>query len=160
MSPDQLTALKNHINASVDPAVVTARGGGAIGRNDTELARLYNLASTFVVWRSSVPIDEYRAAMTWTEVDALTVGKARIWDWLTSGMTLPLAPATAAVRQGLADCWGAATATRAALLAASKRFATVAERIFVTGTGSNATPGDLVFEGSITITDIGSAFQN
>jgi hypothetical protein len=159
LTPEQLATLRADILASTDPDVVAARGTSPETRNDVELQRLYNLDSTFVVWRTSVAVNEYRAAITWTEVDALTVGKARIWDWITAQMTLPLNASVASVRQGLADCWGAQTATRAGLIAAGKRFATRCEALFATGTGTSGTPGALVFEGQVSLNDISNALN-
>ena len=152
----QQATLAAHICASTDQDVIDAL---AI-RNDNALAALYNQDSTFVVWRTSVPVEEYRNALTWTEVDALTIGKARIWEWITGQMTLPLEPYKDAVRQGLADCWSPTSDTRAALIAISKRFATLCESLFTTGTGTDATPGLLVFEGLVTSQDIGQALNN
>ncbi len=146
--------LRAAILANTDPDVIAAREI----RNDTELARLYNVSSTFIVWRTAVPVSEYRDAVVWTEVDALTAGsKYRIWEWLTGNMTLPLEPAKTPVRQGLADCWGSATTTRAQLLAIAKRPATKAERLFATGTGTSGSPGALVWEGMLSISDVGAA---
>lgn len=151
----QLSTLRAAILADTTPDVVAAR---AI-RNDTELARLYNSPGSFVVWRTSVPVDEYREAVTWTEVDSLTVGKSRIWEWVTANMTLPLDTSKPGIRQGLADCWGSGTATRTALLAVAKRAATKAERLFATGTGTLGSPGLLTFEGQISIDDVGRAMN-
>jgi len=152
----QRTTLAAHIRASVDPDVVAAL---AI-RNDTEMTRLYNLDSAFVVWRSSVPPSEYRDAIVWTEVDGLTVGKARIWEWVTENMTIPINTSSANVRQGLADAFAQNTTTRANLLAIAKRNATVAESLFAAGTGTTQTPGTLGFEGSITIEDVGRSLND
>jgi len=154
----QLAALKAHILASVDPAVVAALGGGAVGRDDTTLAALYNLPSAIIVWRSAIPVSEYRAAVAWTEVDSLTVGKARIWEWLTANMAAAINPSDAAVRQGIADAWGPATSTRPALLAVAKRAATVGESVF-TPTGTDGSPGTLAVEGTVTIDNLGAAFR-
>lgn len=155
LTPEQRAVLRTAILSDTDAAVIAAR----TVRNDTELARLYNLPGTFIVWRSSIPVAEYREAVTWTEVDALTVGKARIWEWLTGNMVLPLDASKAGVRQGLADCWGAATTTRGALLAIAKRSATKAEQLFASGTGTAGAPGTLVFEGFVTIEDVGRALN-
>lgn len=152
----QRATLKAMILADTDPAVQAAL---AI-RNDTEMARLYNLPGTFIVWRTSIPVAEYREAVTWTEVDALTVGKARIWEWITSNMTLPLDASKSGVRQGLADCWAANSTTRPALLAVAKRAATKAEQLFATGVGTTNNPGTLVFDGQISIEDVGRALND
>jgi hypothetical protein len=155
MTPAQLSALKTALLADADSAVAAA----VAARNDTEIARLYNLSSTFIVWRTRVPMAEYRAAITWTEVDALSVGKARIWEWMTGGQTLELDASDVAVRQGIADAWASNSTTRPALLAVGKRAATKAEAVFATGTGTTGTPGALVWEGTVNINDIGAAFN-
>jgi hypothetical protein len=130
-------------------------------RIDSEIAAYYNGASTFVVWRSSIPVEEYREAIVWTEVDALTTGsKYRIWEWMTGDFTLPIEPSKANVRAGLADCWASNTTTRANLLAIAKRNATKAERLFVTGTGTTATPGTLGWEGTLSVDDVSRALNN
>ena len=154
MTPEQLTILAAAIRADTDPAVIAALDI----RNDVLLAELYNAATTFIVWRTNIPPSEYREAITWTEVDALTTGsKYRIWEWLTMNMTAPIDASKTNVRQGLADCWASNSTTRANLLTIAKRAATKAERLFATGTGTTATPGVLGWEGTVTYTDIGIA---
>jgi hypothetical protein len=49
--------------------------------------------------------------------------------------------------------------TRAKLLILWKRSATRAEKLFAVGTGSDATPASLVFEGSLNTADIEAARQ-
>lgn len=154
MDATQRETLAAHIRASADPDVVAAL---AI-RNDTELARLYNLDSTFYVWRTRIDPDEYREAMDWTEVDNLTAGKARIWEWITQGMTLHIDASRQNVRAGLNNAWNN-TDTKTALLAIASRFATVCEQIFATGTGTEASPGTMDWEGAVTIGDIGRALN-
>lgn len=151
----QRTILAAHIRANTVPNVVAAL---AI-RNDTELTRLYNLVTSFIVWRSSIQPDEYREVMVWTEVDGLQVGKARIWEWITASMTLPIDATKTNVRQGLADVFPANQSTRGALLAIAKRPATGGESVFATGTGTDANPGIAEFEGMLTTTDIGKALN-
>ena len=120
------------------------------------IADWLNTAGAFIVWRSSIPVSEYRDSITWTEVDGLTVGsKYRIWEWLTGNMTLPLESGKTAVRTGLADCWASNSTTRANLLTIAKRAATKAEQLLATGTGSSASPGTLTWEGQISVYDIG-----
>ena len=152
----QQVTLAANICASTDQDVIDALSN----RNDTALAAIYNQVSTFVVWRTNVPVEEYRNALVWTEVGSLDVGPVRIWEWLTGQMTLPIEPYRDGVRQALADCWGPTTDTRAALIAIAKRFATLCESLFATGTGTDATPGLLEFEGLVTIQDIGAALNN
>jgi len=151
----QYTTLANHIRANIEPEVVAAL---AI-RNDTELAKLYNLDSSFYVWRTSVTPDEYRGAMVWTEVDTLNAGNARIWEWVTNYFTGNLDASDANVRQGIADAFGAGTTTRANLLALGKRLASLYEEVFATGTGTEATPGTMVLQGPVTTKIIGKALN-
>ena len=155
LTATQRTTLAAHIRANADPDVVSALSA----RNDTELTRLYNLDSGFYVWRPTVSVEEYRDALDWTEVDNVTANKARIWEWATGGMTLPLESGKANVRAGLAQCWAANSNTRTNLLVIAKRLATVAEEVFATGTGTENSPGDLVYQGSVTTSDIGRALN-
>jgi hypothetical protein len=154
MTPNELTTLAAAIRASTDPDVVAAL---AI-RNDVGLADLYNRDSTFVVWRSAVPPEEYREAIVWADCDALSAAKARSWEWLTGAMTLPLDTTKANVRAGLADVWPVGT-TRTQLLAACKRYATQAEALFATGSGTSGTPGTLVWEGMLGHWDVSEALN-
>jgi len=63
------------------------------------------------------------------------------------------------VRSGITDIFsgvGGAT-TRAQLLAVVKRNATRAEKLFATGTGSDASPATMAVEGRLAYQDIGQA---
>jgi len=151
----QYTTLANHIRANIEPEVVAAL---AI-RNDTELAKLYNLDTDFYVWKTSITPDEYRGAVVWTEVDTLNAGNARIWEWVTNYFTGNLDASDANVRQGIADAFGAGTTTRANLLALGKRLASLYEEVFATGTGTEATPGTMVLQGPVTTKIIGKALN-
>lgn len=151
----QKQALRAHIEASQDLATHLSNS------DYSAIADALNAASNpaFVVWRTSVPVEEYRDALVFTEVDQLTVGKSRIWEWITGNMTLPLETGKSAVRQGLADCWASNSATRPALIALAKRTATRAEGVLATGTGSDAAPGGLAWEGEISVFDVGPILE-
>lgn len=152
---EQRATLAAHIRANADPDVVAALAG----RNDTELTRLYNLDSSFIVWKKTVTPDEYRGAMEWAEVDTLNAGAARIWEWVTNNFTSNLNADDANIRRGIADAFGPGTTTRDNLLAVAKRPATIGESVFATGTGTDATPGSLDFVGSLTTSDVGRALN-
>lgn len=155
MTDAQTQTLAAALRADTDPAVVTAR----TQRNDAELARLYNGDTAFVVWRTAVYPREYREAIVWTAVDALSAGKARIWEWITQGMTAPIDATQTNIRQGIADAWGASSATGLALQATAKRPASKAEKLYVTGTGTSATPGLLTWEGPLQVNDVSRALN-
>lgn len=148
--------IKQNITASPD----------LVGKQDTEIAALYNAAASpaFSVWRTNVSREEIQQnGFAWIEVDNLTVGKARIWEWLFID-TGACNPAKANVRAGIAECWSgnaARNAVQAVVLGHCKRGATRFEKVFATGTGSVANPATMGFEGSISaqnVSDILSAF--
>jgi hypothetical protein len=140
--------------ALAEPTLTTAIQNG----DDTAVATWLNTQSSFVVWRTSVSCKEYReTAIVWTAVDALTNGKARIWEWMCLDNFIN--PSKINVRQGFIDAFGAASATTTAATATSKRNATNAERALATGTGTNGTPGLLTFEGAINVNDVPSIMR-
>ncbi len=151
----QTQTLAAALRADTDPAVVTAM----TQRNDAELARLYNADSTFVVWRTTIYPQEYREAIVWTAVDGLTTGKARIWEWITQGMTAPIDATKTNIRKGIADAWGASSATGLALQAVAKRPASKVEKLYVTGTGTTANPGLLTWEGPLQVNEVSRALN-
>ena len=155
MTPEQLSTLRAAVLA--DPTL------SAVGRNDTELARLLNLPTAFVVWRSSVSQDEImQNGFDWVRVDNLSVGKARIWEWLFDNDQRSINPSKVNVRAGIDEAWkgtAADLAVRAAVYVHCKRAATRAEQILGSGTGTDATPGTLGFEGDVSINDIGAMWN-
>lgn len=128
------------------------------------LARFYNTDSNpaFIVWKTSVPLTTVGNAFNATELAGLTsLNTQRLQNlaaWLETGVNPSLAP----VRQFFDDIFSGAGGanTRAALLALWKRTATRAERLYATGTGSDATPGSLVFEGTLSGPDVDAARAN
>lgn len=155
LTESQRTTLAAHIRSNSNPEVVNALAT----RNDTELTRLYNEDSVFIVWKKSVAPDEYRSAMVWSEVDTLNAGAARIWEWVTNNFSSNLNADDSNIRQGIADAFGANTTTRANLLAVAKRPATLGESVFASGTGTDASPGSLDFIGTLTTGDVGRALN-
>lgn len=153
LTPEQLQALKAAILA--DPAFAglpLTSGAAAL------IAEEFNrpASPSFIVWRTAVPLDEImRNGMDWTRVDNLSVGKARIWDWLSRLGTINASQPN--VRSGIDATWvgtAADLAVRAAVYAHCKREATRAEKLLATGTGSDAVPGTMTFEGDLTSEDV------
>lgn len=159
LTPQQLPALKAAIAAETDPAFVEYRTNGDNGL----MAAFYNEASNpaFVVWRTSVTQDEItQNGFDWARVDNLSVGKARIWEWMFANQQRVFNPSKANVRAGIDECWkgtAADLAVRAAVYVHCKRAAKRGEALYATGVGSDAVPGELVFQGSITPGDITDA---
>lgn len=127
------------------------------------IAAVYNADATpaFVVWKSSVTRDEVQAldAFDWTLVDNLTVGKARIFDWMfMRGVAID--PSKANIRAGIAACFvGSAplVTMQTAILTSFKRNATRFEKLFATGTGTTVSPAVAVLIGSLDYNDIVAA---
>lgn len=179
MTDSELIALKAALLADTDQAVIDAV---AIG-NATEIVRLYNLPSATIVWRTSVPIDNVFDAITWANMtpaaapDGTTLWTNRNLQCQSKQLALQtiigrrefINGSKALIRSGLQDALtslpskadgGNQNAGWVNVLPVLKRPATKAEAIYVTGTGTDAAPGLLVWEGQININDVGTALNS
>jgi hypothetical protein len=156
MTPQQLQTLKTAILADPQLAAQPMTSGGAL-----VIAEAFNLqaAPAFVVWRSSVTRAEIlQNGFDWTRLDNLSVGKARVWSDIFVDGTIN--PSKTNVRTGIESVWvGTAQdlAVRAAVYIHCKRNATRAEKLFATGTGSDAVPATMGFEGAVSSDDVQQA---
>jgi hypothetical protein len=129
-------------------------------RVDSEIAAYYNANSTFIVWRSSLTPAQARAAISGgdglAQLDNLTVGKRDALLWVFGDTT---SPANTTQRAAIESLCGTQNQLKAAILAAQKRAATKAERLFATGTGSDASPGTLGWEGALSVDDVSRALN-
>jgi hypothetical protein len=142
LTPAQLSTLKAAIIA--DPTAGPIRTAG----DSVLLLAWCNEDSTKVVWRTAMTTGMSRIAIIngATQLDALTVGKRDSLLWLCQ---VDLNPTLPAVRAAIDDLCGTQNTLKSALQAAQKRFATRAEAVFATGTGTTQSPADLVFEGQV-----------
>lgn len=153
LTPTQLQVLRADINSDPSLANQPNNADGAIA-----IAAAYNtLASpTFIVFRSSVSITLVGQSMLSTDIANLTTANTNrlMVIALYAGGTFN--PANADTWQGFNDIFSAAGAagTRTNLLALRKRSATRGEKLFATGTGSDASPGTLTFEGNVTANEV------
>lgn len=156
MTPAQLQTLKTEINANQDLASQPMTSGGAL-----VIAEYFNVLvdPAYIVWKTAVSIDEImRNGMDWARVDNLSVGKARIWDWM--GRLGYLNPSKPNVRAGIDATWvgtAADLAVRDQVYTHCKRSATVAEKLFASGTGTTLSPATMTFEGNLTADDVQQA---
>jgi hypothetical protein len=166
LSNAQRTTLAAHIRASTDPAVVEAL---AI-RNDNGMTQLYNADAVpdFYIWRNAVLQDMImQNGFDWVRVDNLSVGKARIWEWLFDNQGRQIDPSKANVRAGISECWkGTAPdlAVRLVVFGHCQKKASVAERVFAVGTGTasdvnGAGPADAGFFGPLSLNDVSFALN-
>lgn len=153
LTTEQRTTLKTAILG--DP-VLNAFPAGSDGAYEIAAALNVEAAPTFVVWRTNVSIDEImRNGMAWDRVDNLTVGKARIWDWIGRLGTFDASKPN--IRAGIDAAWigtAADLAVRATIYTRCKRPATRVEKILATGTGSDASPATMTFEGALSWQDV------
>lgn len=150
----QLTSQQQQTLKSLAQADPTAAGYITTG-DDAALAAWFNAATGYVVWRTSVKRDELQAeGFDWAQVDNLTTGQARIWDWIFDS-TNSLNPSQAGVRNGIAECWkgtAAKVAVATYVLGLCKRAANRAESALASGAGTSATPGTLSATATGTLT--------
>jgi hypothetical protein len=162
MTPQQIATLKADILSNQDPAVITALANGDSGT----VAEWYNQTSSpsFTVWKTLVSEDEImQNGFDWVRVDNLSVGKARIWEWMFGNASRAINPSKANVRLGIDETWkgtAADLAVRAAVYVHCKRLASRVEKLFATGTGSDETPATMAIEGPISINDISEALAS
>jgi len=129
-----------------------------IGKFDDEIAGIYNQVAVpdFHIWKSDVdPVDIMKNGMDWTMIDNLTVGKARIWEWMTKLGTFDASKPN--IRAGIDAAWvgtAAMLAVRAQIYTHCNRVATRGEKVLATGTGTTASPATASFEGQLTYHDI------
>lgn len=160
MTPQQLQTLKTAIAA--DP-ILAAQPANSDG--DFAIAAALNQSAVpdFFVWRSSVGVDEImQNGFDWTRVDNLTVGKARIWDWMMR--TVAVNPARANVRAGVLATFSTAgdAATRQAVFNHFQRVATRFEKLFATGNGTTSSvdgvgPATMALESPVSFETVGQA---
>jgi len=155
LSTQQLTALKTAINAVPEWAALPNIADTAY---DISAALDVPSNPAVIVWRSSVSQDEImQNGFDWTRVDNLTVGKARIWEWVFNNSSRTFNPSKLNVRAGIDSVWvgtAADLAVRAAVYIHCKRTATKAEAIFASGSGTDVSPSTMGFEGKLSYTDV------
>lgn len=148
LSPAQQTTLRAGICADTTTARPMMLAGDA-----NSLNAWLNTPSAYIVWRTRVTRDDVTGdGFDWTQVDNLTAGQARIWELIFATQTGAISFADAGKRAGITEAWkgtAAKVAVATFVLAAAKRPATNAERILAAGTGSQAVPGVMVFEGDL-----------
>lgn len=152
LTPSQLSILNTSITS--DPALNEL----VANKDATLIANYYNVIASpdYTVWVTNVSVDEImREIMDWARVDNLTVGKSRIWDWMSRLGRFDSSKAN--IRAGIDAAWvgtAADLAVRAAIYTHCKRLATRAEKLFSTGTGSVPSPATMEHEGNIYDLDV------
>ena len=155
MDSTQKLTLKNFIEADSVLNLIPHTQDGAYAISEA----LQAIASPdFIVWRTNVSKDEImQNGFDWTQVDNTTVGKARIWEWMFDNGANAIDPSKDNIRTGINEAWKGSQSmldVRAAIYVHCKRKANILEKLFATGTGSDASPATMVIEGSISYLDV------
>jgi hypothetical protein len=155
LTNQQLTTLKAYIDSVPEWAALP-------NNSDTAyfIAQELNkpAAPAFIVWKTNVPRNEVGKAFVASALAAITAGNndklANFAAWNES-----VNPSRADQRQFFDDVFSVAAGatTRAALLALWKRSANSVEKLFATGTGSDASPATMTVEGTISYQEVEQA---
>jgi hypothetical protein len=142
----QLLTLKNDIIA--DPVL------NAYPNNEDAayaIAMVYNLQAIpdFTVWKTNIPTEVVKQGTVWTEFIGRSAGERDAFMFMLSNGWINAADLN--IRQGISDIFSGpnGAGTRANLIAIAKRLATRVEKLFATGTGTNASPATMTFEGNL-----------
>lgn len=145
----QLTKLKNDINANAT-VIQTGSGPTAIMNipntpdTNVDIANWYNLTASpaWTVWRKNVTIVQIGDNINGGELAGLTANNQTRLQTIILLSDQGVNPSLADRRQFFSDIFSGAggTITSAQLLALWKRIATNAQKLFSTGTGSDASP--------------------
>lgn len=147
LTPTQRTTVLAAVQA--DATANRYRTGG----NVSALRGWLNGASTFVVYKTTESILAIGQTINYVAFEALTTANLEKINTFTRLNMQTCKPSRSDVRAFWANVFsgalgGQGQATRDALEALWRRFATNAERAFATGTGTTLAPGALVFEGT------------
>ncbi len=152
LTPSQVATFRNDLTTNPEVSAWVA------ARNDDAIADYYNAASSpaFLVWRKQINTSEIGPVLNWVAVSNLTTANR---DRATTFVVLN--PNTFDATADIASYWdttfggalgGEGANTRAALSALWKRSVSRLERLFVTGTGTDATPGTTPFTSAPSVT--------
>lgn len=158
LTTTQLQALKANIQAT--PQLLTWWQEGSPGL----IADYYNLeaAPAFIVWKSNVSAREIGNAWVGTDIDGMTaINMQRLQLLLASSPDGVFDMRRADRRAGFENPFGANVnnLSRVNMRAVWKRNATNAEKLFATGTGSDASPAVTTFEGNLPFSEVIKAMQ-
>lgn len=154
LTPAQIATLGTYITSQADLNSQPLSADGYF-----EIARLLNLPSAFIVYKSLVSLKDLADTFDWGEVSNLTSANNERVQTLGIFAPTGINPSRADIRaffEGTFTVAGGAQ-TRAKLNALWRRPARRGEALFATGAGTTATPGLLVFEGLISPAEVENA---
>ncbi len=146
----QLLTLKAAILNEADPTFA----GYRTANDKPSMAAWFNADSSpaFIVWKTSVPLAQVGQAQNSTELAGLTTANTSRLQVLAMFSGGSFNPSIADVRAGFDSIYSGAGGF-------NTRTARRLEKLFATGTGIDASPAQLVFEGTIDGGHIGEALE-
>jgi hypothetical protein len=159
LTPEQQVTLKADINANPELAAQPMTSAGALYIID-----YYNVSASpaFTAWKTNVGVSQIGDKFNGAELAGLTTGnqtRLQVIALYSPGGVNPSLPDRRAFFDDIFSGAGGAV-TRANLLALWKRTTTRAEKLFSTGTGSDAVPATLTFEGLLTTGEVQQARES
>lgn len=158
MTPAQLAILGTYITTQPDLASEPFTPPGT-----TEIQRRLNLPATpagvRTVWRTSMALNVVALSFAPAELEGLSPLNRTRLQTLAMYMALGINPAIEAVRTFFLDVFAGpgGADTRANINRDWTRVCTRVERVYATGTGSQASPATLGYEGPVTYEDVDTA---
>jgi len=154
----QKQSLKADIIAAADQACVDLEASPTNSDLAFAVATLYNAQASpaFTVWKRLVTITEVGDKINGTELAGLSSLNATRLQTVVVLSAGGVNPSLADRRQFFDDIFSGAggATTRANLLALWKRTARRIEKVLATGTGSDASPATMGYEGTISFQDV------
>jgi hypothetical protein len=156
MTPAQTAAIKADILANADLNVFPNTLDGAFGI--AELYRL-NASPAVTVWKTNETVDTVGKVIVATSLAALVTADSTRLGVIVALNPGGFNPSRPDQRTFFDDVFSAVAGapTRTALLALWKRLALRIEKLMATGTGSDASPATLTWEGPIAYQDVYTA---
>jgi len=135
---------------SLAPKVAAGDYGG--------IAAYYNGVAqpAFYVWRVVVPPAEYtgRNSIVWSELKTVPQGQKDVFNMMTAGQTRSLDYSDPNILDGLDQAFNKNSTTYANLMELGKAQATVFQKLYATGVGSQASPAITTQQGPVAPADI------
>lgn len=157
-TPEQAAIFKAALLAQTDPQVVAWR----TARNDYAIAQWYNEATTptFLAYRNDVRSEEIGNAWVGTDIDGMSALNMQRLQLLLASSPAGIFNMTRADRRsGFENPFGTnvSNASRVAMRLVFRRPVSRVERLFVSGTGTEAAPGLMAFIGPLDQSDVTDA---
>lgn len=160
LTPAQLSTLKSAILAETDPTFVALR----TANDENGMAGWYNAptAPAWIAWRTDVSAEETGNAWVGTDIDGMSaLNMQRLQLLLASAPSGKFDMSRSDRRAGFENPFGTNqnNASRVAMRAAWKRTLSRFERIYATGTGTDASPGTPGVQGLVSAQNISDALR-